>query len=263
MDPRSNKNNFIDSHCHLPLLKEATENIINQCKKLSVTRILNVGYDIESSLRSIALAKQYDMIDASIGIHPHYVGSDFDGMIQQLIEMIVNFKVAAIGEIGLDSIKSTTAKTIQLDWLEAQISLADKNRLPIIIHNRSSDKDIDHILTKKTSCKGVLHCFSSEKDFAFKMIDLGWYLSFSGNITYPKNDHLREIVKEVPIQQLLLETDAPYLTPNPFRGKRENSPELVVGIYEFVADLRKEILDDMSWQISTNYQTLFNGKKEG
>jgi TatD DNase family protein len=256
VDPKLNKPLFIDSHCHLPLLKESVGSILEKCNIVGVERILNVGYDQTSSEESLALTK-HGIISASVGIHPHYVGGNLPMDIVWLINMIKNPSVVAIGEIGLDTVKSSTSRDLQIEWLEAQLSIADEYHLPVVIHNRSADQDIEAIIKKYTGVKGVLHCYSSGIEFGFRMLDIGWYLSFSGNITYAKSDILRQLVKDIPLNRMLLETDAPYLTPMPFRGKQENSPLMMPGIYEFVASIRGEDLMEMSHQIASNFELLF------
>lgn len=257
MDQESNNFFFIDSHCHLTLLKESPRDVISKCRNLSVKRILNVGFDLLSSSQSIELAKIFPSVDASIGIHPHYAEGSIVTTLEWMEKEIQAENCIAIGEIGLDTIRSKTNQASQMEWFEAQLSLAQKYKLPVIIHNREADEDIESTLLKFKDVKGVLHCFSSGIDFANKMLSEGWFLSFSGNITYPKNEIMRNIIKQIPLQQLLLETDAPYLTPLPYRGKQENSPVLMPDIYDFVSKVRKENLVEISEQIARNYFLLF------
>lgn len=256
MDPRLNNQVFVDSHCHLPLLKEPLENTLVKCQELRVGLILNVGYDRESSENSVRLTNHVG-ISAAIGVHPHYATGNLLANMEWLEQLAENQKVVSIGEIGLDNVKSLTSKTNQIEWFEAQLFVAQKKSLPVVIHNRSADKDIEAILSRFPSLSVVLHCFSSDVDFGTRMIENGYYLSFSGNITYSKSDELRKMLAKIPLQQLLLETDAPYLTPQPYRGKQENSPVMMPFIYSYAAEVRMDDLDTMSEQIRLNYQTLF------
>lgn len=256
MDQRSSKPVFIDSHCHLPLLKESIDDILEKCGEVGIEHILNVGYDHCSSEQSISLAKNRIVLP-SAGIHPHYVAGDFQSDMQWLRKICKDSSVVAIGEIGLDYVKSSTSKESQMMWFEAQLDVAEENDLPVIIHNRSADQDIESILTRHSNSRGVLHCYSSGLNFGYKMLEMGWHISFSGNITYAKSDILRQMVKEVPINRILLETDAPYLTPMPYRGRKENSPLMMTEIYNFVSTIREEDLSVMSHQIEANFNLLF------
>lgn len=261
MDQGLNKPFFIDSHCHLPLLKESISSLLEKCGQVRISHILNVGYDRSSSEDSLSLTK-FDMILASAGIHPHYAIEDLQRELKWLIDICKNPAVVAIGEIGLDTVKSSTSRESQIKWFEAQLEIAEESGLPVIIHNRSADEDIERILSKHNRVKGVLHCYSSGIEFGLRMLELGWFLSFSGNITYSKSDVLREMITKVPANQLLLETDAPYLTPMPYRGKKENSPLMMPLIYQYVSDLRGEDLLVLSHKIYTNFESLFLKKSK-
>ena len=261
MDPGLNNYTLVDSHCHLPLLKEPLESVLLQCREHQVGFLLNVGYDQESSEDSVALTK-YDGVNASVGIHPHYANGNIPERLNWLENLIESKQVVAIGEIGLDTVKSSTSRISQIEWLKGQLAIAQKRNLPVIIHNRSADEDIENVLSLFPTLRGVLHCFSSSVAFGTRMANKGWYLSFSGNITYPKSDELRQMLAQTPVQQLLLETDSPYLTPVPFRGKKENSPAMIPEIYAFAANTRKVSLPILAEQILQNYQTLFLGNKE-
>jgi len=261
MDQRLNKPFFIDSHCHLPLLKESISSLLEKCGQARVGHILNVGYDRCSSEDSLSLTK-FDIILASAGIHPHYATEELQRELGWLLDICKNPAVVAIGEIGLDTVKSSTSRESQIKWFEAQLEIAEESNLPVIIHNRSADDDVERILMKHNRVKGVLHCFSSGIEFGLRMLELGWFLSFSGNITYSKSNVLREMIMRVPASQLLLETDAPYLTPMPYRGKKENSPLMMPLIYQFVSDLRGEDLLELSQKIKTNFESLFLKKSK-
>lgn len=248
---------YIDSHAHLNLINEKVDDIILRCKEANVNYIVNVGYDINSSEFSINLSDKYTTVFGSIGIHPHYVDSVQFNDIRNLIEKnINNKKIIALGEIGLDYVRSTTQKSKQFEVLDYQASLAQTNNLPVIVHNRSADNDILSILDNYKNLKGVFHCFSSNKEFAKKVLDKGFYISFTGNITYPKNQNLREVVSWTPIESILLETDAPYLPPQILRG-RENHPINVKHIYETVADIKNIDIENLSQIIFNNFINLF------
>lgn len=263
MDQKLSKAGFIDSHCHLPLIKEPLDPLLKSCELNHVTRILNVGYDLSSSRDSIDLSKKNGMIDAAVGIHPHYVEGDITRVLDEIDQLAQDPHVVALGEIGLDSLKSTASQKDQLRWMELQLEVAQNRKLPVIIHNRSSDKGIGDIIHQHKAVKGILHCFSSDQEFAIQMLDMGWFLSFSGNITYPKNESLRNIMKECPLDQLLLETDAPYLTPMPYRGKKENSPLYMEIIYTLCSEIRCIDREELKLKLAENYSSLFLSRKGG
>ncbi len=253
---------FIDSHAHLNLINEKVNDIILKCKEESVNYIVNVGYDLQSSEFSISLANNYPFVFGSIGIHPHYVDSVKIDEIENIIERNANNKkIIALGEIGLDYVRSTTPKNKQFEVLDYQLSLAQTNNLPVIIHNRSADKDILPILSNYKKLRGVFHCFSSDKDFAEKVLDKGFYISFTGNITYPNSQNLREVVSCMPLNSILLETDAPYLSPQILRDK-ENHPMNVKYIYEAVATIKNIDMEELSQTIFNNFINLFLKGKE-
>ncbi len=253
---------FIDSHAHLNIINEKVDDIILRCKEANVNYIVNVGYDIQSSEFSINLSDKNTTVFGSIGIHPHYADSvQFDDLKNLIEKNINNKKIIALGEIGLDYVRSTTQKSKQFEVLDYQLNLTQTNNLPVIIHNRSADNDILTILDNYKNLKGVFHCFSSNENFAEKVLDKGFYISFTGNITYPNNQYLREVVGWAPLNSILLETDAPYLSPQILRGK-ENHPINVKHVYETVANIKNIDIEELSQIIFNNFINLFLKGKE-
>lgn len=253
----NSKEIFIDSHAHLDQLNEKVDHIIAQSRRENVKYIVNVGYNLQSSEFSAYVSKNYLEVFGSVGIHPHYADLGEVNDLQSIVEKYSdNSKIIALGEIGLDYVKSETTKNEQFETLEQQLSIAQNWNLPVIIHNRSADEDILSIIDNYSSVKGVFHCFSSDKSFARKILDRGFYISFAGNITFPKNDSLREVLKWIPIEFILLETDAPYLSPQIFRGK-ENHPINVKYIYELAVKLKNMSIEEFSQVVYNNFINLF------
>jgi TatD DNase family protein len=257
VEQQSNKISYIDSHAHIDLIKDSAFNVISSCKNNNIDYILNVGFNYKSSLYSINLSLEYPSIFSSIGVHPHYVDIKELNEIKILLQNnIKNEKNIAIGEIGLDYVRSLKSKEEQKIYFEEQLQLAEDFNKPVIIHNRNSDDDIIEIIDNFKNIRGVFHCFSSDIEFAKKILDKGFFVSFTGNITYIKNDKLREVIKYIPINRLLLETDSPYLSPQNIRGK-ENNPCNVKYIYNYVTELLNVDLALLSNSISNNFFNLF------
>jgi len=253
---------LIDSHCHLPKLKNRGElvRIITEAKQARVEKFVNIGTSTKDNPEVIKVAEAFEDVYATVGIYPH---EDQEIPIPQLQEHIENLlsqhkKIVAIGECGLDIVSRPNVRPLnsQVELFEMQIALAQKYNKPLSIHNRNADTEILTALKKYPDVSGVFHCFSSTWDFAQKALDLGFYLSFSGMITYPANDFLREVVKKVPNDRFLLETDSPYLPPQKHRGQ-PNQPKYVRIIAEKAAQIKEIPFEEFcacSWR---NIRTLF------
>jgi len=254
VDQLLNNTRYIDSHAHIDLIKGDKDDIISMCINNNVEYILNVGFNSQSSVFSTNLSNQYNNIFSSIGIHPHYVDSIELEEIKRIFENnINNNRLLAIGEIGLDYIKSNKSKNDQIKGFETQLQIASENNLPVIIHNRNADEDVINTINNFKNIKAIFHCFSSNIEFAVKILNSGHYISFAGNITYIKNDYLRDVLAITPLERLLLETDSPYLSPQNLRGK-ENNPVNIKYIYSFVS----EILNlDLNYLIKNIYNNFF------
>jgi TatD DNase family protein len=257
VEQQLNNISYIDSHAHIDLIKDSPDNIVTSCKNNNIDYIVNVGFNYKSSLFSINISKKYPGIFSSIGVHPHYVDINELSEIKILLQNnINNEKNIAIGEIGLDYVRSLKSKEEQKKYFEIQLQLAVDFNKPVIIHNRNADDDIIEIIDNFKNIKGVFHCFSSDIEFAKKILNMGFFVSFTGNITYIKNDTLREVIKYIPVNRLLLETDSPYLSPQNIRGK-ENNPCNVKFIYNYVAELLNIDLAYLSNNIKVNFFNLF------
>jgi len=258
---------YIDTHAHLdfPEFKNEVHQVLGRAIKANVRRILNVGVDIDSSKRSVDLARKYPEVFAAVGIHPHSA-LDLDIETKQRLFTVSNHKrVLAIGEIGLDYyyLKRSSkfarypSREQQMFCFEQMLDLSIELRLPVIVHCREAENDIYAILKSyQKNIRGVLHCFSGDWDFAKKILDLGMAISFTGNITYKKNPELERIIEAIPLGLMMIETDCPYLTPEPYRGKR-NEPAYVVRVAEEIARIKQMSLTEVEKQTTKKAMSLF------
>ena len=247
---------FIDTHAHV--FKEYYENIddlILNAKNNNIKIIINAGCDRTSNEEVISLSTKYDILYAAIGIHPEFV-LDYDNDDLNFIEEhIFDDKVIAIGEIGLDYSYSKENKQKQIELFERQLFIAQKYNIPVVVHSREATEDTINCL-KKYKVRGVIHCFSGSLETARIYSKMGFYLGINGVITF-KNCNLKEIYKSIDINRILLETDSPYLTPVPYRGK-QNSPSHIIDIANFVKDIYGVSLDELSKITNENAYSLFD-----
>ncbi|MFV9568625.1 TatD family hydrolase [Thermoanaerobacter mathranii] len=250
---------LVDSHAHLEDEKydKDREEIIEECKK-DLTFLINVGSNLLTSKQSIELAHNYDFIYASVGIHPHDAQKEFD-KVEEIEKLALQQKVVAIGEIGLDYYYDEPSKEFQKEVFTKQIRLAKKLNLPIIIHDRDAHEDILDILKKEWTkdLRGVFHSYSGSVEMAFQVIEMNFYISLGGPVTFKNAKKPKEVAKAVPIEKLLIETDSPYLTPEPYRGKR-NTPVYVKFVAEKIAELRGIPYEEASRITAENAIKLFN-----
>jgi TatD DNase family protein len=251
---------LIDSHAHLDGERFADDlpETIERAAANGVSHILTVGCDLESSRASIAIAEKYPNIYAAVGVHPHDAAEINKQTLAEMKGLLVHPRVVALGEIGLDFFRDHCPYVIQRQAFRDQIRLAREVGKPIIVHDRDAHEETIAILTEEHAEEvgGVLHCFSGDMRMAQQCLDLGFYLSFPGTISYPKNDELREVVRQVAIDRMLVETDCPYLSPQKFRGKR-NEPAYVRYTAEKVAEIKALNIDDVARITSRNCYDLF------
>ncbi|MFZ7122014.1 MAG: TatD family hydrolase [Eubacteriaceae bacterium] len=251
---------LIDTHAHLDdeKYKETFSDLISELIEKEMKIIINPGVDIESSYRSVEIATEFDIIYAAIGIHPHEAIKIEEQDFNKLKKLAINKKVVAIGEIGLDYYYEYSPKEIQKDVFVKQINIAKSLDLPIIVHSRDAHNDTYEIIKKHSKdLKGVLHSFSGSWEMAKKYIDLGFYISFSGPITFKNSRKLPEVAKNTPLDRILIETDSPYLTPVPYRGK-VNNPIYVSYVASKICELKEIEFDYFMQRIKENTLTLFN-----
>ncbi len=251
---------LVDSHAHLDgrQFESDREATIQRALQNGISHILTVGCDLQSSLASVALAEQYEQIYASVGVHPHDATEITPATLAQLKDLLSHAKVVALGEIGLDFFRDRSPRETQRSAFRQQIQLAREVGKPIIVHDRDAHDEVVQILQEEDAAAvgGVLHCFSGDLAMARKCLELGFYLSFPGTITYPKNDAAREVVRAIPIDRMLVETDCPYLSPQQFRGKR-NEPAYVRYTAERVAEIKGLSIEDVARVTSRNSFDLF------
>ena len=247
---------LFDTHAHLDDARfdEDRDSVISALKGEGISLVVNVGADMKSSHTSASLALKYDFIYASVGVHPDETGALTEKDMETLYNYAKNDKVVAIGEIGFDYHNMGAPKDVQKKWFERQLLLAKELDMPYIIHNRDAHLDTLNMIKKIGYFNGVMHCFSGSAEMAKEVVSLGMMISFAGPVTFKNAQKTKEAAKVVPLQHLLIETDSPYLTPEPYRGKRNDSKNV-----RFVAE---EIarLKDVSFEEIAEI-TMKNGKR--
>jgi len=257
---------MIDTHCHLNFDRyaEDLDTVIQGAHEANVTKIIIPAVDLQSTQEALALAAHYSGVYPSAGIHPNST-SDFDAtLLADLTVLANNPNIIAIGEIGLDYYWDKSPKQQQIAAFEAQLDLAANLELPVIIHNREASEDVMAVLESWVQSlplalkdrPGVLHSFSAPQQIAERALAIGFYLGFTGPITFKKADDLRNVARSIPIERILVETDGPFLTPEPFRGKR-NKPEYIPHIVDRLAGLKNIATDEMARITTANAIRLF------
>ncbi|NYB75799.1 TatD family hydrolase [Sedimentibacter hydroxybenzoicus DSM 7310] len=254
------ENKLIDSHAHLDddrFDSDRTE-IINKLKDDGIELILNPGADLATSKKAVKIADEYSFIYAAVGCHPHDSKYMNDETMNVFKELSKNKKVIAIGEIGLDYYYDNSDRETQKKWFREQIKLANELDMPYIVHDRDAHEDLFKIMKEeaKSNTRGVLHCYSGSVEMAKEFIKLGFYISLAGPVTFKKAKTPKMVAKEIPLDKLLIETDSPYLTPEPYRGKR-NEPKFVRYVAEEIANIRNVSLDVIIESTNQNFKKLF------
>ncbi len=253
---------LVDTHCHLNDPKyENVDNVIQNFLREGISRVFCVGYDMQSSQSAIEIAKKYDCVYAIIGIHPENAIEATPENLQKLKQMCKCSKVIAIGEIGFDYHYAGYNKELQQNAFVAQVKLAHELGLPVCIHTRDAIGDTINILQSHATLLtngGVLHCFSESYEVYLQAKALGLKISFGGPLTFKNAKHAPEIVEKMDLSDLILETDCPYLTPEPYRGQCINEPKFVKLVYEKVCTIRHIGMDTLCAQINKNIEELFH-----
>lgn len=252
---------LIDTHCHLDFHDFDTDRdeVISRAAKAGVVRIVNVGSSIDGSKRSVELARKYDTVYASVGIHPHEAQTATDAALADLKALASGMnKVVAVGEVGLDYYRNLSPKDVQKIAFSRFIRLASELKLPLIVHSREADDDLISIIKAEGGLPngGVVHCFSGGEKFLRECLDLGLFVSFTCNLTFKKADELRRVAKLVPVERTMLETDAPYLAPQELRGKR-NEPAYLTHLVDQWSKLCALSKDDIARITTHNANKLF------
>ena len=247
---------FTDSHCHLyDEYYNNIDEIINLSIQSNVIRFINNGCNLETNKEVIDKISKYNNMYGTLGIHPEYVDNYTLADINYIKENLNNKKIIAIGEIGLDYYYTKENKDRQKELFELQLKLAEDNNIPVIIHSREATLDTISTL-KKYKVNGLIHSFSGSLETAKEYIKMGYLIGINGVITF-KNANIKEVIKEIPLEYLVLETDSPYLTPVPFRGK-QNNPSHIIDIAKFVCELKNITLSELAKITNDNLKRIFN-----
>ncbi|AIE58566.1 TatD family hydrolase [Bacillus methanolicus] len=251
---------LFDTHAHLNAdqFKDDLEEVINRAKKEGVNNIAVVGFDRPTIKKAIELAEKYDFIFACVGWHPVDAIDMTEKDLHWLEELASHPKVVALGEMGLDYYWDKSPKEIQKEVFRKQIRLAKKVKLPIVIHNREATADIVEILKEEGAWEvgGIMHCFSDSIEIARECIEMNFYISIAGPVTFKNAKMLKEVAEAIPLERLLIETDCPYLAPHPYRGKR-NEPAYVKLVAEQIAGIKGLSVEDVAKATTENAKKLF------
>lgn len=251
---------LIDSHAHLEIepLANDPEAVVDRAAAAGVVSIVTVGIDILDVQAALTIADRFDTVFASVGFHPHNAKDVRDGALAEMERLASHPKVVAYGEIGLDYFRNLSPRDIQVGVFSDQLTLAKRLAKPVVIHLRNAyPEGLDMLETAAPfPAGGVIHCFSGDQQDAKRVLELGFHISIPGTVTYKNNERLRAIVKELPMEKMLLETDAPFLSPEPFRG-RDNEPAYIVHTAERVAQVRGMSFEEVARAASANTVRLF------
>lgn len=256
---------WADSHCHINAeeFDDDRDEAVKRARQNGVKYILDVSDDIAKTAEIVEFCKKNEGIYTTVGVHPEITDKYADLCAEQLIEQTNSPYVVGIGECGLDYYYNADIKDFQLKIFREHIVAAQETGLPLIVHNRDADTDMIRLLTEayaKKPFKGELHCFSSSERLCRTALEMGFYISASGIITFKKSEELRQIFAKVPPKRLLVETDAPFLAPTPYRGKR-NEPAFVVHTAEVLAEVKGMTIEELALQTTQNFLTLFGKVK--
>jgi len=249
---------LFDSHCHLTdqRFHDDVDAVVANAAAAGVARMITVSSTPDDSENAIRLAERYENIWTTTGIHPHSVADVGRDAIARVADLAERPKVVALGETGLDYYYDNSPRDVQREVFRRQLALAKKVDLPVIVHTRDADGDTEELLKQVAPTRGVLHCFTSSDKLAEFAVSIGFFISFSGIVTFPNAKALAEIARRIPTDRILVETDCPYLAPVPHRGKR-NEPSFVADTARFVAGLRGISVDELAAQTSANFDRLF------
>jgi TatD DNase family protein len=251
---------LIDTHAHLDMTDydEDRDEVLRRALEGGVRQIVTIGIDRLSSHKSLKLAKAYNFVFATVGVHPHNAKDVDTRVLDELAGLAAEPEVVAWGEIGLDFYRRHSPRAHQIAAFESQLALASGLNLPVIIHSREANSEVFEILKKRTGdVKGVIHCFSGDVQLAYAYVEMGYYISIPGTVTYKKASLVQDVATHIPLERLLLETDAPFLAPVPKRGKR-NEPALIVHTAEKIAQLRHQDFEAIAHQTTENARKIFS-----
>ena len=256
--------NIVDSHCHLDFkdFQDDLDLVIKKACDANVKHMLSISVNLEDFNNVYKVANSYDNIYCTTGIHPNNVPENKNNelLFEKLSLNLKKKKVIGVGETGLDFYRNEENRINQIEYFNTHLEVSGLFNYPTIVHTRNAEKDTINCIekaVKKHSTKGLIHCFTSTMELAKKVLDEGFYISFSGIITFKKVDDLIDVVKYVPLDRILVETDAPFLAPMPFRGKR-NEPSFVTHTLKKIAEIKKKKIEDMAQITTNNFFNLFS-----
>jgi TatD DNase family protein len=253
---------LVDSHCHLdfPEFQQELDAVVNRARGAGLDRMVTISTRVKRHTQVLAIAERFPDVFCSVGTHPHNAHEELDIGADDLLRIADNPRVVAIGEVGLDYHYDNSPRDAQEQGFRAHIAAARETRLPLVIHSREADDDMARILEEesgKGAFPAVLHCFTGGRDLAMRAVALGHYVSFTGILTFKASQPLRDIAAELPADRILVETDAPYLAPGPYRGKR-NEPAYVAETAKVLAQARGVSPDEIARQTTENFFRLFS-----
>jgi TatD DNase family protein len=250
---------LVDTHCHLdfPEFDQDRHEVIQRARDSGIGYIVNIGSSLSGSQKSYELAQKYDFIYASCGIHPHDADKADEKMQDALRLIAKKDKIVAIGETGLDYYKNYSKPESQMPLFVSLVKLAKELGLPLVIHSRAAQEDTLKVLKSLLPLKAVVHCFSADADFLKSCLDLGFFISFTCNLTYRKAENLRDLAKITPLERLMLETDAPFLSPEGLRGRR-NEPLYVKNLAQEISRIKEISPEDVARVTTDNAKKFFN-----
>lgn len=252
---------LVDSHAHLDMkdFDKDRQATLDRALEGGVTHIITIGTDLSSSLKALELANIYDFVFSSVGYHPHHATDTDPPVLRELEGLVSEPKVVAWGEIGLDFYRRYSPADVQVAAFRRQLEMAMDLDLPVIIHDREAHTELFDILEEMTrgKARGVIHCFSGDYDMAMALIEMGYHISIPGTVTYKKAFQVHEVATRIPLERMIVETDAPFLAPVPFRGKR-NEPLFVTHTAQKIAELRNMDFQEVALQTSENAKRLFD-----
>ncbi len=245
---------FTDTHCHIDDKNYNIEELIKNANKNKITKMINNGCDYESNEEVLKISENYPEIYSAIGFHPQNLESFKEKFLKQIEQNID--KITAIGEIGLDYYNGIPDRNLQKEIFKKQLDIAIKYDKPVIIHSREATQDVIDILKCFPNLKGVIHCFTGSLEVAKIYINLGFKLGINGVVTF-KNSNLHKVIENIDLENIVLETDSPYLTPEPYRGHK-NEPAYILNIAEKICDIKNISLDELSRVTENNVESLFD-----
>ena len=251
---------LIDSHAHLDMndFEKDRGHVLERAVQAGIVHIISIGIDLNSTTDALGLARKYAYVSATAGVHPHNADDCTESDLDKLAKMASAPEIVAWGEIGLDFFRRYSAPEAQSHVFKRQLGIAEDLNLPVIIHDREAHKEVYSILKEmgKGERKGVIHCFSGDRDLAEAFMELGYFISIPGTVTYKKASHIKNVASSIPLDRILVETDSPFLAPVPKRGKR-NEPFNVTFTAKEIARLRNISLEEVARQTTENAKTLF------